>query len=43
MMIAVGIWIATIITAMVLGTFLCWKIEKSKVERWGAKGKLFKF
>lgn len=42
MMIAVGIWIATIVIGLVLGTILCWRIEKSGVERWGAKGKLFK-
>lgn len=43
MMIALLIWVGTIVFALVLGTILCYRIEKSGVKRWGATGSLFKY
>lgn len=42
MAIALLIWGATIAFSLVCGTILCYKVEKSKVKRWGYSGKLFK-
>ncbi|WP_272913726.1 hypothetical protein [Halalkalibacter okhensis] len=42
MAIAVSIWMFTILFSLGFGTFLCFRIEKSGVKRWGASGKLFK-
>ncbi|WP_268877700.1 hypothetical protein [Priestia abyssalis] len=42
MIVALLIWLFVIIFGLALGTYLCMKIEKSKVKRWGASGKLFR-
>ncbi|MEC5187063.1 hypothetical protein [Geobacillus thermodenitrificans] len=42
MLIALLSWLGSILVSLLLGTFLCYRIEKSGVERWGATGKLFK-
>lgn len=42
MIIAVSIWIFTILFSLIFGTYLCHRIEKSGVKRWGASGKLYK-
>ncbi|WP_167578695.1 hypothetical protein [Jeotgalibacillus proteolyticus] len=43
MFIAFLIWIIIIIFALILGTYLCYRIEKHGVKRWGATGSLFKY
>lgn len=43
MIIVLLIWVGTMVFAILLGTFLCYRIEKSGVERWGATGHLFKY
>lgn len=43
MVIAMLTWVGTMIFSFLLGTFLCYKVEKSGVKRWGATGKLFKY
>jgi hypothetical protein len=42
MIIAFSIWLFTILFSIGFGVFLCARIEKSGVKRWGASGKLFK-
>jgi hypothetical protein len=42
MTIALSLWAITILFSGIFGTFLCYRIEKSKVKHWGASGKLFK-
>ena len=43
MLIAITIWVAIMLFSVVLNTFLCYKVEKSGVKRWGATGRLFKY
>ncbi|WP_260631812.1 hypothetical protein [Neobacillus niacini] len=43
MVTALMIWLGTMIFSFVLGTYLCFKIEKSGVKRWGATGRIFKY
>lgn len=43
MLIAITIWVAIMLFSVVLNTFLCYKVEKSGVKRWGAAGRLFKY
>ncbi|MGY4690945.1 hypothetical protein [Salibacterium sp. K-3] len=43
MFIPLLIWVIIIIFSLVLGTYLCWRIEKHGVKRWGATGSLFKY
>ncbi|MFZ4453634.1 hypothetical protein [Salibacterium aidingense] len=43
MVTALTIWVVIIIFSMFLETFLCWRIEKHGVKRWGATGSLFKY
>lgn len=43
MIIAMMTWVGTMVFSLLLGTFLCYKVEKSGVKRWGANGKLFKY
>lgn len=43
MYLALLIWVFTIIFSLVIGTFLCYLIEKSCVERWGATGRIFQY
>ncbi|MCU9601930.1 hypothetical protein [Pallidibacillus thermolactis] len=42
MLIALFSWFGTIFVSLLVGSFLCYRIEKSGVKRWGATGKLFK-
>lgn len=35
------VWLLTIVSGIVIGTILCWRIESSGVARWGASGRLF--
>ncbi|WP_255438409.1 hypothetical protein [Ammoniphilus sp. YIM 78166] len=42
MLVAFSIWLFTILFSIGFGTFLCYRIEKKGVKRWGATGKLFK-
>lgn len=37
------IWFISIVFSLALGTFLCYKIEKSGIKRWGASGNIFKY
>lgn len=41
--IALFIWFLTIVFSILIGSFLCYKIEQSGVKRLGATGKLFKY
>ncbi|WP_176222065.1 hypothetical protein [Tuberibacillus sp. Marseille-P3662] len=43
MIVALMIWLVIIIFALVFGTYLCYRIEKHGVERWGATGSLFRY
>ena len=43
MKLALLIWAATIVSSIVFCTIICKLIEKTKVKRWGATGKLFKY
>ncbi|GGJ95743.1 hypothetical protein GCM10007063_17740 [Lentibacillus kapialis] len=43
MFIAMTIWIIIMVFSVALNTFLCWKVEKSGVKRWGATGRIFKY
>ncbi|MCP3028628.1 hypothetical protein [Halobacillus sp. A5] len=43
MIIALMTWFTTIIFSMVLGTYLCFRIEKHGVKRWGATGRLYQY
>lgn len=43
MIIALLVWFATIIFSMVFGTYLCSRIEKHGVTRWGATGRLYQY
>ncbi|MFB5663119.1 hypothetical protein [Alteribacillus sp. HJP-4] len=43
MVIALLLWLVIIIFSMVFGTYLCYRIEKHGVKRWGATGRLFKY
>ncbi|WP_176555868.1 hypothetical protein [Virgibacillus ndiopensis] len=43
MLIALMIWVAIIVFSLTLGTFLCFRIEKHGVKRWGATGSLFRY
>lgn len=43
MALALCIWGATIVASIVFTVYVCGIIEKSKVIRWGATGKLFKY
>lgn len=42
MAVALSIWGLTIAFSLIIGTILCYKVEKSKVKRWGSSGKLYK-
>ncbi|GGE68562.1 hypothetical protein [Nesterenkonia cremea] len=41
MAITLLVWLAAIIAGVTIGTVLCWRIERSGVERWGASGRLY--
>ncbi|WP_181348021.1 hypothetical protein [Thalassobacillus sp. CUG 92003] len=43
MVIALMTWFVTIIFGLLLGTYLCFRLEKHGVKRWGATGKLFHY
>ncbi|MBY7142661.1 hypothetical protein KFZ56_06135 [Virgibacillus sp. NKC19-3] len=43
MVIAIMIYIASMVFSAVLNIFLLYKVEKSGVKRWGATGRLFKY
>ena len=43
MELALLIWGATVVAAIVFCMYVCKSIEKTKVKRWGATGKLFTY
>lgn len=43
MFIAMMFWVGVMVFSVVLNTFLCYKVEKSGVKRWGATGRIFKY
>lgn len=43
MFLAMMVWVGTMIFSFLLGTFLCYRVEKSGVKRWGATGRIFKY
>lgn len=43
MQLALFIWGCTIVCSIVLSVIVCGKIERMKVKRMGATGKLFKY
>lgn len=43
MKLALLIWGGTIVSSIVFCAYICNLIEKTKVKRWGATGKLFKY
>jgi hypothetical protein len=43
MFLAMMVWFGVMIFSTILNIYLCHRIEKSGVKRWGATGKLFKY
>lgn len=41
--VALAFWAASIIACIVISVYLCHRIEQSRVQRWGATGKLFSY
>ncbi|OLT45920.1 hypothetical protein BJF85_18270 [Saccharomonospora sp. CUA-673] len=41
MIIAIAVWVIALTSGLVIGTLLCWRVERSGVRRWGAGGRLY--
>jgi len=43
MFIAILVWAIVVVFSFIFGTYLCYKVEKHGIERWGATGSLFRY